>query len=152
MNIPLELLSYHGQLDFRANKKIFDPIRKKELVVTPEELVRQLLLLYLIHEKKFPKNSLSVEKQVLVNGRPKRFDVLVYDKMGLPLLLVECKAPSVRIDEMVLDQMARYNLALKVNYFLMTNGMTTYCCAIDYAKETFTMLEEIPDFNLLGNF
>lgn len=149
MEIQLNLLAYKDRLDFRKNKKVFDPIRRKEIVVTPEELVRQLLLIYLMEERDFPKNRISVEKQLTINGRPKRFDILVYCNDAHPLLLVECKAPNVPIDEKTFDQIVRYNMALKVNYLLMTNGLKTYCCYIDYKNDTFELLEAIPKFEEL---
>ena len=149
MSIDLNLLKYQSQLQLRKDKKLFDPIRKKWIVITPEELVRQMLLLYMMEEKDFPKNKINVEKQVLINGQPKRFDILVYSKETQPILLVECKAPNVPIDEMVLDQIARYNMVLKVNYLIMTNGIDTFCCQVDYEKETFEILNEIPNFNKL---
>ena len=149
MSIDLNLLKYQSQLQLRKDKRLFDPIRKKWIVITPEELVRQMLLLYMMEEKDFPKNKINVEKQVLVNGQPKRFDVLVYSKETKPILLVECKAPNVPIDEMVLDQIARYNMVLKVNYLIMTNGIDTFCCQVDYEKETFEILNEIPNFKKL---
>ena len=146
MSIDLNLLKYQSQLQLRKDKRLFDPIRKKWIVITPEELVRQMLLLYMMEEKDFPKNKINVEKQVLINGQPKRFDILVYSKETQPILLVECKAPNVPIDEMVLDQIARYNMVLKVNYLIMTNGIDTFCCQVDYEKETFEILNEIPNF------
>ena len=149
MSIDLNLLKYQSQLQLRKDKRLFDPIRKKWIVITPEELVRQMLLLYMMEEKDFPKNKINVEKQVLINGQPKRFDILVYSKETQPILLVECKAPNVPIDEMVLDQIARYNMVLKVNYLIMTNGIDTFCCQVDYEKETFEILNEIPNFNKL---
>jgi hypothetical protein len=149
MSIDLNLLKYQSQLQLRKDKRLFDPIRKKWIVITPEELVRQMLLLYMMEEKDFPKNKINVEKQVLVNGQPKRFDILVYSKETKPILLVECKAPNVPIDEMVLDQIARYNMVLKVNYLIMTNGIDTFCCQVDYEKETFEILNEIPNFKKL---
>ena len=149
MSIELNLLEYKPKLKLRKDKKIFDAIRKKWLVVTPEELVRQLLLIYLMEEKDFPKNKINVEKQILVNNKYKRFDILVYSKQTQPILLVECKAPNIPIDEMVLDQIARYNMVLKVNFLIMTNGIDTLCCQVDYEKETFEILNEIPNFNEL---
>jgi hypothetical protein len=149
MKFELNLLKYKSQLNIRKDKKLFDPIRKKWIVITPEELVRQLLLLYLMEEKDFPKNKINIEKQVLVNGQPKRFDILVYGEATQPILLVECKAPNVPINEAVLDQIASYNIVLKVNYLVMTNGMDNFCCKVDYEKETFEMLSEIPNFKNL---
>lgn len=147
MNI--NLLDFRDQLDFRANKKLFDPIRKKEVVVTPEELVRQLVIKYLITIKDYPINSISVEKQVVVNGRLKRFDALIYAKTGMPLVLIECKAPSVRLDGAVFFQASQYNLALQADYLIMTNGVTTQCAFIDREEQRVKFLDEMPNFKEL---
>jgi hypothetical protein len=144
--IKIDLLQYQSKIDFRKGKKLFDPIRKKEIVVTPEELVRQLLIIHLIEKVAYPKNKISVEKQVLVNDLPKRFDILIHDNQGKPVLLVECKAPSVKIDEAVLHQVARYNSTLRVKYFIMTNGIETHCGQINYETGEIFYLESIPSY------
>ncbi len=125
---------------------IFDPIRRKLLVLAPEEFVRQLLIQYLIQVKSYNPNRISVEKKVVFNQMPKRCDVLIYDKQMIPLMLVECKAAEVPITLAAFEQIARYNTPLRVPYLLVTNGLDTYCCEMDYKKETFTFLAEIPDF------
>src|ERR1039457_6927984 len=108
--------------------QIFDVIRKKYVVLTPEEWVRQNFLQYLIQEKKFPALLISVEAGLKYNQLQKRMDVLVYDKHGNPYLMVECKAPEVKITQDVFDQIARYNLVFKVKYLVVTNGMHHFCC------------------------
>ena len=146
--IFLDLLSYQNQLKTKKvdNKKfIFDPIRKKYLVLQPEELVRQLLILYLIDEKNINKNRIGIEKSLKVNDLNRRLDILIYDKAVQPYMLIECKAPSVKIDQTTFEQIARYNLPLRVPYLLVSNGMTTYCCKMDYEKETFEFLTALPD-------
>jgi type I site-specific restriction-modification system R (restriction) subunit len=132
-----------------GRKFIFDPIRKKFFVFAPEELVRQLVILYLIEEKKYPKNGISVEKQIEVNGRQLRFDILVWNKNAEPLVLVECKAPDVKINQATFDQIAQYNLALKVRYLIVTNGTQLFCCEMDYDTKDYTFVEAIPDFETL---
>jgi len=147
--ISLDLLSYQNQLRTKKveNKKfIFDPIRKKYLVLQPEELVRQLLVLFLIHEKKISKNRIGIEKSLKVNTLNRRLDILIYDDAIQPQMLIECKAPSVKIDQSTFEQIARYNLPLQVPYLLVTNGLSTYCCKMDYEKETFEFLDELPNY------
>ncbi len=145
----MNLLAYQSELDIRG-KYVFDPIRMKDIVITPEELVRQLLILYLIKEKQFPKNKISVERQVLVNGRPKRFDILVYSEgQTAPIFLIECKAPNVKIDEAVLFQISNYNKTLRAKYCLITNGMSFLCSFINLETEEIRHLEDIPSYSEL---
>lgn len=125
---------------------IFDAIRKKYVVLTPEEWVRQNFLQYLIQDKKFPASLIAVESGVKYNQLQKRMDVLVYNKQGVPHLMVECKAPEVKITQNTFDQIARYNMAFKVKYLVVTNGLKHFCCQMDYAQNTFQYLEQIPVF------
>ena len=125
---------------------IFCFIRKKYLVITPEEIVRQLFILYLIKIKHYPKNKIAVEKQVLVNGLSKRFDIMVLDKTFQPWMLIECKAPNVRIEQQVFNQVARYNTALNTDLIIVTNGKETYCCKVNRNSRAFEFLGNIPNF------
>ena len=126
---------------------LFDPIRKKYLVLAPEELVRQLVVHYLLLEKQYPKTKISVEKGIKVNSLAKRCDLLIYDHDLNPAILVECKAPGIKINQKAFEQIARYNLPLKVAYLIVTNGITTYCCKMDYVEEKFTYLDKIPSWS-----
>lgn len=126
--------------------QIFDAIRKKYVVLTPEEWVRQNFLQYLIEEKKFPASLIAVEAGLKYNQMQKRMDVLVYDKQGSPHLMVECKAPEVKITQDVFDQIARYNMVFKVKYLVVTNGMNHFCCLMDYTNNSYNFLEGIPVF------
>ncbi len=132
------------QLGLRT--QIFDAIRKKYVVLTPEEWVRQNFLQFLIQDKKFPSSLIAVEAGLKYNQLQKRMDVLVYDKLGSPHLMVECKAPEVKITQDVFDQIARYNMVFKVKYLVVTNGLHHFCCLMDYTKETYVYLEQIPVF------
>lgn len=137
------------QLKVEAGKKyVFDAVRKKWIVATPEELVRQLVLLYLIHEKHFHKKYLKVEHGLTVNLLYKRCDILAFGKNTRPFLLAEIKAPGVLINDAVFRQIAAYNLPLQVQYLLVTNGLQTYCCQMDYNKQTYTFLPEIPSASI----
>ena len=148
MNIQLNLLDYRSNLKIKKedNKRyLFDPIRKTYLVLTPEEMVRQLLILYLISERNISKNRLALEKALKVNKMTRRWDLMVYAQDMTPWLLVECKAPEVKITQSVFEQISAYNLTLRVPYLLVTNGMDTYCCEMDYEKETFRFLDAVPE-------
>jgi len=147
MNLDIDFLSYKDHLKTKKedNKRwIYDPIRKKYLVLTPEEMVRQLVLCHFQKEMEYNKNRIAVEKQLKVNGLIRRWDILIYNNGMLPWLLVECKAPEVKISQAVFDQIARYNLTLNVPYLLVTNGLNSFCCEIDYEKQSYEFLEHLP--------
>lgn len=127
---------------------IFDDIRKKYLRLTPEEWVRQNFVKYLIDEKKYPASLIVIEKGLKLNELSKRADVLIY-KNSLPILLVECKAPTVKINQNTFDQISRYNLTFKVPYLIVTNGLNHYCCKVNFANTSFEFLEKIPNFEML---
>ncbi len=133
------------QLDIR--QEIFDPVRHKFVALTPEEWVRQHLIAYLTLGKGYPVPMIGVEKQLLLNKMPKRFDLVVFNRNATPLLLAECKAPGVEITEKAFDQAARYNILLKAEYFLITNGLEHYTCRIDYENKQYIFIEEIPHFD-----
>lgn len=125
---------------------IFDPIRKKNIILQPEELVRQLVVQYLVQEKNYPLSKIRVEMGLTINGLSKRCDILIFDKNATPFLLVECKSIHVPIDQLVFDQIARYNLKFKVPFLVTTNGLSTFCCKMDYDTEGYEFLKEIPCF------
>lgn len=129
------------------NIHIFDAIRKKFVVLQPEEWVRQNVVQFLIHEKKYPISLINVEKQVTVNKIKKRYDVVVFDSLGNIILLVECKAPQIAITQHTFDQIARYNMQLRATYLMVTNGLQHFYCKMDYDREKYMFLEQIPDFS-----
>ncbi|MBO0323113.1 type I restriction enzyme HsdR N-terminal domain-containing protein [Muricauda sp. CAU 1633] len=126
---------------------IFDGIRKKFVLLQPEEWVRQHVVHFLVFTRNYPKSLINVEKQLLVNKMKKRYDVVVFNPDGSIFLLVECKAPGVTIDQSTFDQIARYNYELQSNYLMVTNGMEHYYCQMDHANEKYTFLKDIPDFS-----
>ena len=147
MIILLDLLKHSDKLITKKENgkvKIFDPIRKKYLVATPEESVRQLLTLYLLEDLSYSKNAISIEKMLIVNGLQKRFDILVYDENTKPFLIVECKSPKIKITDDVFRQAAVYNFELQAPYLVVCNGLETYCCKMDYEKKSFEFLENLP--------
>ena len=125
---------------------VFDVIRKKFVVLTPEEWVRQHFIQFLVQEKNYPPALMAVEKQLTVNSLLRRFDLLVHNRKGEPFLIAEFKAPCVNIAQETFDQAVRYNIALKVRYIVISNGMQHFACEIDYEKNSFTFLKEIPEF------
>ncbi len=125
---------------------IFDEIRKKFIVLTPEEWVRQHVVSFLQQEKKYPKSYINVEKLIKVYDLNKRYDVVVYQPSGAIYLLIECKAPEVIISQDTFDQIARYNLKLKAKYLMITNGLNHYFCEMDFENEKYVFLNDLPDF------
>ena len=151
MKLNLDLSRFKPQLKMVQQvdqQKIFDPIRKKYLVFTPEELVRQLFILYLIEAKKYPKNRIAVEKAIQVNELSKRCDLIIYDPALKPLIIVECKSPKVKLNDSTFRQAAIYNLSLQVPYLIITNGLETYVAKIDFKQNDFCLIDEIPEFIL----
>ena len=149
MRLELNLTAYQESIAFEKRNDsvmVFDPVRKKKMVLTPEEFVRQLVLQYLIQEKKYPIARIRVEKGLKVNTRLKRCDILIYDKQAQPHILIECKSAKIEIDDLVFEQIARYNLTLQVPFLIVTNGITTYCCAMNLEEKSWVFLNEIPNF------
>ena len=134
----------------QGQTEIFDIVRKKYVLLTPEEWVRQNFIHYLIDVKGFPKSLMAVEYSLKLNKMKKRADIAVFGTKGQPLLVVECKAATVKINQKVFDQVARYNMTLKVKYLLVTNGLEHYACQIDFEKNSYVFLEDIPDFDLIN--
>lgn len=123
---------------------VFDEIRKKFVVFTPEEWVRLHVVQFLLNEKGYSKSLINVEKQLKLNNTTKRYDVVVFNNDGSIFLIVECKAPSVPITQLTFDQIARYNLALKAEYLMVTNGLEHYYCQMDFENKRYIFLREIP--------
>ncbi|MEB3347996.1 type I restriction enzyme HsdR N-terminal domain-containing protein [Aquimarina gracilis] len=143
LNFP----AYQFRFKSSENKvSIFDRIRKKFIVLTPEEWVRQHIISYLIDEKKYPESLINVEKLIKVNDLSKRYDVIVFKPNGDIFLIVECKSHSVKITQEVFDQIARYNLALNAEYLMITNGLNHYYCQMDYMDQRYTFLKDIPNY------
>ena len=141
LNFP----SFNFRIKSSENKtSIFDVIRKKFVILTPEEWVRQHVIHFLIEIKNYPISLINVEKAIDLNGTIKRYDIVVYKPNGTIQLLVECKAPKVKITQKTFDQIARYNLILKGDHLMVTNGLNHYYCQINYQTENYQFLKDLP--------
>ena len=144
LNLPQYNFKIH-QIEERL--EIFDDIRKKYVALTPEEWVRQHFVKFLIIEKNFPASLMAVEMSIKLNRLKKRSDVVVYNNNGKPLLIVECKAPTVKINQKVFDQIARYNMVLMTQFLVVTNGLKHIACKLDFEQSTYAFLEDIPFYH-----
>ncbi|TPN82412.1 type I restriction enzyme HsdR N-terminal domain-containing protein [Aquimarina algicola] len=143
LNFP----EYRFRFKSSENKvSIFDRIRKKFVVLTPEEWVRQHTIHYLIESKKYPESLINVEKTIKVNKLNKRYDIIIFHPDGSINLIVECKSHTVKVTQDVFDQIARYNLVLDADYLMITNGLSHYYCQMDYDHQCYTFLKDIPDY------
>ena len=125
---------------------IFDIIRKKHLLLTPEEWVRQHFIHFLIYHYKYPKSLFKIESGLKYNSLKKRSDILVYNREGNPFLLVECKSADVKVSQDSFVQIAMYNYSIKAGYIIVTNGLKHYCCAVDHENKKYEFIKDIPAF------
>lgn len=123
---------------------VWDNIRKKHIILTPEEWVRQHFVNYLITRLAYPQNLIGNEVELKLNKLKKRADTIVYDKFGEPLVLIEYKAPYIDITQKTFDQIYRYNIVFKVKHLIISNGLTHYYYFIDYKKQTISQISDIP--------
>ena len=144
---PLNLPPYPFKIsDSNGQLTLFDEIRKKHLVITPEEWVRQHFVQYLINQKKYPKTLIKLEGGVKLNGMARRTDIVVFNPAGEKILMVECKAPSVAINQKVFDQVARYNITHKIGLLAVTNGLQHYYCTVDFNNQNYKFIEDLPEY------
>jgi len=140
---------YPMSIKNKENKRyIFDVIRKKDLLLTPEEWVRQHCIQFLLQEKKYPVSLINVEKSIQVYGQMKRYDIIVFTPKGKVKILVECKAPHIPLDQAVFDQIARYNLQVDSEFLMVTNGLQHIYCQLDYHQKTYHFLRELPAYSI----
>ena len=143
---PLNFDRYKFRFKNSENKTaIFDEIRKKFVILTPEEWVRQHVVHYLMVEKKYPKSLINVEKLLKINGMTRRYDVVVFNSDGSILILIECKAAHIKISQETFDQIARYNLTMQAAYLMITNGDNHYFCQMDYENQKYIFMQDLPD-------
>lgn len=140
--------SFDYKLQKLNNKiRIFDVVRRKFTQLTPEEWVRQHFIHYLITEKRVPVGLISVEKGLKINQIPGRSDIVIYNRFGVPWMLIECKSPEVALSHDTLEQVGRYNLALKVKYLVITNGLHHHIFHLDLENGKIEAISEMPDFH-----
>jgi len=133
----LNLPEYKFKIKQKGEKyEIFDKIRRKYIALTPEE-------------KNVPESLIVIEQKLKYNKLTKRSDIVVYDNLAKPKIIVECKATNINITQHTFDQIARYNMSLKVKYLIVTNGITHYCCIIDYLNKNYSFIENIPNYSEL---
>ncbi|WP_298345696.1 type I restriction enzyme HsdR N-terminal domain-containing protein [uncultured Algibacter sp.] len=143
LNFP----TYTFRFKNNENKvSIFDSIRKKFVVLQPEEWVRQHCVQFLIQEKGYPESLINVEKELTINSLKKRYDIVVFNSDGSIHIIVECKAPKIRINQNTFDQIARYNLELNAAFLMVTNGLNHYYCQMDFENERYQFLKDIPEY------
>lgn len=141
--IKIEYPPYQPKIKKEGDKEfIFDEVRKRWIMLTPEEWVRQNFLQYLIQIKKYPASLIAVEKEIKLGELKKRFDIVVYDSNTKPWMIIECKEMNVKLDKTVLDQVLRYNITLHVPFLVVTNG--SYCMALHVKNDTMTEIDSLP--------
>lgn len=149
--IELNLPTFDYRLKRKAdgNITIWDATRSRYVMLTPEEWVRQHFVAFLVAHRDYPAGRIGNEISLSLNGRPRRCDTLVYDAQGVPLVLVEYKAPHISITQETFDQIVRYNMIFCVPYIIVSNGLSHYCCRIDYDNRTCVFLSQIPKYDEL---
>ncbi len=146
----LNLPPFEPKISEQADKKtVWDPVRKLWTAFTPEENVRQAFVSYLVNHKGYPISHIANEQAIELNGMSRRCDSVVYDRAGIPKVIVEYKRPTVAITQKVFDQIARYNLVLHVDYLIVSNGLKHYCVKMEYPTGKFLFLRDIPDYSAL---
>ena len=146
LNLPTYSLNQKSE---DGRKYIFDPVRRKFVILNPEEWVRQNFIQYLVHDRGFPISLISVEQEFLFNRMKKRSDILVHNSSGNPVLMVECKAPEVKITQQVFEQIGLYNLSYHLPWLIVTNGMKHFCCRMDDTKGGYVFTDEVPPWTAL---
>jgi hypothetical protein len=144
LNLPIKYPLFNTKLKKQKDQTyIFDEVRKKWLVLSPEEWVRQHLIHFLIKQKKYPASLISIEKEIILNELKKRYDIVVYNKQLMPIIVIECKAPYIELDQSVVEQALRYNLIIKASYLMISNGVS------DITFNNSNQQVNLPDFTEL---
>lgn len=147
LNLPQYTFQISGN---EGSEMILDRIRRKYVRLTPEEWVRQNFIQYLISEGRYPPGLMGVEVMFNLNGLKRRVDIMIYNRQGKPVMIVECKEPDVRIDDKVFDQIVTYNLGLKVPFIVVTNGIVHYACRIKKDQPGYEYINVIPLYEELN--
>lgn len=144
LNLPLATLKIRKS---ENQQQVFDVFRNTFINLTPEEWVRQQLLHYLVDKLQYPQNLISVEKSIDVNGQLRRYDAVIYSRITKPIMVIECKAPNIKLTQDVFDQIHAYNQSLKVDFLLISNGMQHYCIKMD--ESSWNFMDKIPKYSQL---
>lgn len=147
LNLPEYTFRIGGN---EGSETIFDQIRRKFVRLTPEEWVRQNFIRYLVTEGKYPPGLMGVEVMFMMNKLKRRVDILVHDRLGKPVMIIECKEPEVKIDDKVFDQIVTYNIGLKVPYIVVTNGLVHYACKVRKDQPGYEFINVIPLYEELN--
>lgn len=148
--LSLNLPEFETKISLNKGKyAIWDVLRRKNVALTPEEWVRQHFIHYLIHHKGYPQSLMANEVQVSLNSTKKRCDTVLYRRDLTARMIIEYKAPDVEITQNVFDQITRYNMVLRADYLIVSNGLQHYCCKLDYQTNSYVFLKDIPSYNEL---
>ncbi|MBO5381879.1 MAG: type I restriction enzyme HsdR N-terminal domain-containing protein [Bacteroides sp.] len=148
--LSLNLPEFETKISLNKGKYvIWDVLRRKNVALTPEEWVRQHFIHYLIHHKGYPQSLMANEVQVSLNSTKKRCDTVLYRRDLTARMIIEYKAPDVEITQNVFDQITRYNMVLRADYLIVSNGLQHYCCKLDYQTNSYVFLKDIPAYNEL---
>ncbi len=148
--LSLNLPPYATKITVRDGKNaIWDVIRRKYVALTPEEWVRQHFVHFLLDRKGYPQALLANEVGISLNGMSRRCDTVLYDRTLTPRMIIEYKAPHIPITQKVFDQICRYNLVFRVDYLIVSNGLSHYCCRMDYEHQSYRFLADIPEYSEL---
>ena len=148
--LSLNLPPYATKVAVRNGKNtIWDIIRRKYVALTPEEWVRQHFVHFLVEHKGYPASLLANEVALTLNGTSRRCDTVLYDRTLSPRMIIEYKAPHIPITQKVFDQISRYNLVFRVDYLIVSNGLSHYCCRMDYARQSYQFLTDVPGYSEL---
>lgn len=149
--LSLNLPAFDAKITVRdGNNVIFDPIRHRYVALTPEEWVRQHFVNFLIVHKGYPRELMANEVPITLNGTRKRCDTVLYKRDLTARMIMEYKAPDVAITQAVFNQIMRYNMVLRVEYLVISNGIQHYCCQMDYIKNRYLFLRDIPDYKQIN--
>ena len=147
LNLPTYLFNIKSE---GGRKFILDVVRRKYVALTPEEWVRQNFIRYLNEERQYPLSLIAVESEFPLYKTSKRFDILIHNRLGRPVAMVECKSPEVKITKDVFEQIVRYNLTYKLDILMVTNGLQHFCCRLNHQTNSTEFLKEIPGFDSIN--
>ena len=143
----LNLPSYDAKIRKNGSiMEIYDTLRRKYVALTPEEWVRQYFVNWLISDKSYPASLMANEASIKLNSLTRRCDTVVYNQLLEPLMIIEYKESNIPVTQGVFDQVVRYNTVLKVKYIVVSNGINHYCCKMDYDKQSYDFLTDIPNY------